>query len=40
MGAYPPAEAAMDLVYVALILGLAVLTWGGIVLCARLLRRP
>ncbi len=30
----------MDLWFVGLILGLAMLTGGGIVLCARLLQRP
>ena len=31
---------AMDLWFVGLIVVLALLTWGGVVLCARLLRQP
>ena len=30
----------MDLWFIGLMLGLALLTWGGIVLCDRLLNRP
>ena len=33
-------EAVMDLWFLGLIIVLAVLTWGGIVLCERLLVRP
>jgi hypothetical protein len=30
----------MDLWFIALILALALLTWGGVILCDRLLTRP
>jgi len=30
----------MDLWFIGLIVGLALLTWGGVVLCERLLSRP
>jgi hypothetical protein len=33
-------EAAMDLWFLGLMLLLSLLTWGGVVLCARLLQRP
>lgn len=30
----------MDAWFIALIIGLALLTWGGVLLCARLLEQP
>jgi hypothetical protein len=40
IAALPPRERVMDLWFIGLIVVLAGLTWGGIVLCERLLLRP